>query len=163
MEQNQRVSSVFFNTNVRNGMCERLSWGSRAGGWGKEEWSRPQLSLKVVAASGALARLDTFSPKPGISSSSHNDSTNLVWSAYWCRRTCWVAGWPTAHTCSVDLVKPITLSRPHLPHLQKGKIHCLYFFIAIKWGVCETIKQQKNGKNSITRNNHLFGTLFLMY
>ena len=62
MEQNQRVSSVSLNTNVRNGTCERLSWGSRAGGWGKEEWSRPQLSLRVAAASGALARLDTFSP-----------------------------------------------------------------------------------------------------
>lgn len=57
-------------------------------------WARrhgPGLSchLKVVAASGALARLGgTITPLQSqeYPSSSRNDSTNLVWSAYWYRR-----------------------------------------------------------------------------
>lgn len=72
---------------------------------------------------------------------------------------------PAIFRSCADLGKPITVPRPVSSSVVRGDTLLIVpphrTVIIVQWDVCETMKQQKNLRNSMIRNNNLFGNTFL--
>lgn len=139
MEQNKKVSNVLFNPNLW-----KAPWCSEGG----KEWFWPRLSL---------SKWQPVEPWP-----LNARGVLLPWQ-HRSRGASWVQT-HLQHSQAVELGKPTAPSRAQFPHLWKGETLLIVLpprtVITVKWEVCDTIKQQKNIRKSIIRNN-LLGNTFL--
>lgn len=164
VEKNQSVSSVLFNPNVKNDAHERrlVQWG-----WVEND-PASAVNHKVAAVEPWPSRTrPPFPPNPQgprQSQRSPPHSTTLTRQVHGNRGLAGCSRPAIFRSCAA-LGKPIAVPRPESSSVVRRDTLLIVpphrTVIIVQWDVCETMKQQRNRRNSMIRNNNLFGNTFL--